>query len=293
MKGEIDVKQLAAAYTLENLNRISGQILQCYNARQYNRLRALLAKIGEPVNEKGGDRQLLSKLMMLYHPDKLSHYLQIIQAGNQNALASISHILITLEADELFGGYSPASGSFSSSVDLDDEEYAWDEVDETGNLREFDDDMEYDFYYGEDDNSFYSVMKKSLYGRQNIMLPHQLLEDIDELELSGRGMDSLEGIEHCIHLVTLDLSDNRLTNLEGMEGLAYLEELYLAGNNIGYIDTLSYLNRLRILDLSGNQVDDISPLGELTSLEFINLSGNPISPAQIEILKQKGCVVVY
>lgn len=292
MQEPIEYKCLEEAYTPENLTRICGQVLQLYQQKQYERLRALLVKIGDSDAYKVGDRQLLTRLMLLYHPDRLSYYQQILKSEKEyTRLAEISHILIT-QNDALLFDYDPANTVSTTDPDLQGEEYAWQDAEEANYYDNDADDTEPDTYYGENDNSFYTIFKKSMYGRADVILPSYMLEDMDELELANRRMDSLEGITHCRHLVRLNLSGNVLTNTEGIEALAYLEELYIPDNAIGYIDALSHLSQLRVLDLSGNQVDDITPLFELEHLEFVNLKGNPVPALQVNALKTKGCIVI-
>jgi len=285
-------RQLKNAYTSENLTKISEQILRLYHHKQYEPLRALASAIGVPEHYEG--RQLLAKLMMLYHPDRLGHYQRSLESDSMNdrRLADIRHILIALRTISLFEA-DTATARQDRDPDLPEEEHVWEDPEEACDPDTPEDDAGRDLYYGENDNSFYTLFKKSMYGRTNIILPSCLLEDIDELELANRGIDSLEGLAYCRHLVTLDLSGNTLTNLEGMEGLGCLEELYVAENRIGYIDALSYLGRLRILDLSGNEVDDLSPLLELEHLELVNLSENPVPQNQIDLLKARGCLVLF
>lgn len=292
MQEHTEYKRLEEAYSPENLTRICGQILQLYKLKQYERLRALLVKIGDPDAHKVGDRQLLVKLMLWYHPDRLSYYRQLLKNEKEHSsLAELSHILVT-QNDPLLFDHDAANAVSTTDPDLPGEEYAWQEAEEANYYDSDPDDTETDTYYGENDNSFYTIFKKSMYGRIDIILPSYMLEDMDELELANRGMDSLEGIAHCRHLVMLNLSGNALTNTEGMEALTYLEELYIPDNAIGYIDTLGHLSRLRVLDLSGNQVDDITPLFELEHLEFVNLEGNPVPALQEKALKAKGCIVI-
>lgn len=290
METTIDYARLQEAYTSDNLTKISAQILKRYHDQQFGCLRELAVAVGE--TDITGNRQLLVRLMLLYHPDRLPQYLQILEEGKQapERLSEIGHLLIALNFTALFD--DDKASATAADPDLPEETYAW-EMPGDVHLQEGETDED-DNYFGEDDHSFYNLFKRSIYGRSDILLPAAMLEDIDELELSGRGMDSLEGIEHCRHLVTLDLSGNVLTNLDGMEGLAYLEELYLADNMIGYIDAVTYLSCLKVLDLSGNQVDDVLPLLTLPALRFVNLIGNPVPQHQLNLLKAvEGLVILF
>lgn len=283
---------LKQAYTIENLTKISGQLLLLYKNKHYDRLRTLLRIVHDPEAETATNRQLLSRLMMRYHPDRFTFYQHILQGKEENEmrLVEIDHILILQEAKELFG-YSIENDT-TFGTEAVQEEYLWEDEDRPTDNWIMDDNLETDAYYGEYDNTLFNVFKRNIYGRQDIELPVFLLEDIEELELSNRGIDNLEGISYFNQLQLLDLSGNAITNLEGIENLVEIKEIYAADNEIGYIDSVGYLEQLRIIDVSGNCIDDLSALFGLTHLEFVNVTGNPVPTHQIEKLKAKGCLVI-
>lgn len=81
---------------------------------------------------------------------------------------------------------------------------------------------------------------------------------VKSLDLSGKNIISLKGIEYCTRLTSLNLS----------------------GNSIEDIGFLSQMTELTDLDLSGNKIKVVAPLSSLTGLESLNLSGNPLSTAE-------------
>src|SRR5690606_27895927 len=178
-------------------------------------------------------------------------------------------------------------------------EYVWD-VENDDNNSDFelmlDNDSE-EFYSSEFDSnefekSFYNLIKIREYGHVAVEFPPYYLEDFEEFEMVNRGMDSLDGIEYCLHVKILDLSENMVSDISDLWNLVNLEELYIANNQIGYIDSLSNLIELTVIDLSGNQINDISPILNLDNLKFVNLIGNPVPEAQISKLKEKGVLVM-
>ena len=54
-----------------------------------------------------------------------------------------------------------------------------------------------------------------------------------ELDLSGRGITDLSGLEACRNLRELNLSDNQVLDLGPLASLTNLRELNLANNQIG------------------------------------------------------------
>ena len=119
------------------------------------------------------------------------------------------------------------------------------------------------------------------------VLTEQERQGVTELDLSGQGLNSLEGLEAFPNLETLDCSGNNLTELDVSKnprlvrlycGNNRLEELDLSANpELGYLSCS--FNRLDRLDLTGhsklvalncemNQMEelDLSGCGELLSL---------------------------
>jgi len=125
--------------------------------------------------------------------------------------------------------------------------------------------------------------------------PSDLAALSDELELTGYGIEDLEGLDYCRGLIHLDLSDNRISRLYDLRNLYHLKELYLAGNRISDLSGLEGLSALEILDLADNDIDDITPLLSLTRLKFVNLMGNPVadSPALRKLKEQVELLLVF
>ncbi len=285
--------QLREAYSPENLNRITGKLIVLHKNKSYGKIKELANRISSyvPIDEEQGAKCFF-KLVTLYHPDKGEQYRKTLHQhysdGNKEKLDAFSHILLLSDIEE------------DSSVcyiddDIDyDPGFIWDEPD--NNSYSFvgsDGEEEDEPYLYEYEQNFYNAVKIRMYGDVDQEFPLYYLHDFEEYELSEAQIESLYGVDHCIHIRVLDLSDNQISDLTELAKLERLEEIYLANNQIGYIDVLSFLNRLRILDLSGNQVDDVSPLFNLSGLEYVNLIGNPIKKSQIKTLQDKGVMVLF
>ncbi|MGO5093901.1 leucine-rich repeat domain-containing protein [Clostridium sp. LCP25S3_F10] len=103
----------------------------------------------------------------------------------------------------------------------------------------------------------------------------QLLS-ITKLELSGRGIVDLQGLESMENLTYLDLSNNEISNIDSIKKLVKLKKLVLHKNKIGSIKSIESLRSLEELDLSNNIIGDITILGSLTNLNRLDLSRNGI-----------------
>lgn len=282
---------LMAAYSHDNLNVITGKLILLYKKKSYARIREIANRISKyiPIEEEK-DAKCFSRLIMLYHPDKGEQFRKEIQQlyakNDYENLANYSHIILMADIDKI------SASAIDRNIDYKPE-YVWD-AENRDDFTYVDSEDETDsFAQADEERSFYNMIKIREYGRTNIEFPSYYLEDFEEFELASCGLESLDGVEYCIHIKILDVTNNALSDLSNLWNLEHLEELYLANNQIGYIDDLSNLLKLRVLDISGNQVDDISPIFELEHLEFVNLMGNPVPPAQIVILQNKGIIVMY
>lgn len=284
-------QKLEKAYTIKNLNSISLTLINLYKDKQF----LILQKIAEIIEdffeiEISSNGKGFSKLIMLYHPDRLNYYLNeinlLFKNNNYDELLSYSHILKLERIEEI-------SNSLNSYEDIDySPVYDWDVntdgysvVNETKKSRKV--------HTKAIGYNFYDAVKIRQYGNTDIEFPTYYLEDIEDFELSSSDINDLDGIQYCKHVKTLDLSDNSIVDIELLENLGLLEELNLSDNNIENIDSIGYLANLKRLYISNNNIIDISPLFELESLEYIELSGNNISKEQIEELITLGINVIF
>lgn len=288
--------KLKEAYSEKNLNKITADIIELYKTGQHSRIRDIASAIENFVDvDPSNISKCFSKLVMIYHPDKGAYYHNEIEknfnTGNQEGLNRLSHILIIQDLKDV-----PVSRVIIEDIDYNPEYGVEDDLEPYGfhySEKETDTFESEDEGFYPEDGTFFSALKRKLYGRVDIDLPTYYLEDLDEIDMSGYEIDSLDGVEYCIHTAIMDLSKNQITDISELWTLNKLEELYLSNNQIGYIDALSNLPKLRIIDISNNEIDDISPLFDLEYLEYINISGNNIPDGQAEYLASKDVIVIY
>jgi len=287
-------ENLREAYTPENLGQISGRIIDLFRDHRYDALRYMQKVVNgyTPCAEEKINR-VFSRLIMLYHPDRLNQTLEKLEKayerGDFEALYTMSHILHVQHLE-------PENMAVSTVITAEDlaEEFGWDEGMDgysyfTGQdgYEEFnEEDEEYQTY------SFLTALKRRVYGNLNVDFPMYLLEDLEEIDMADYDIESLEGIDACRYVRVVDLSNNNLTDLTDLQELHQIERLYLSNNHIGMIDPLSNLTVLQVLDLSFNDVDDLSPLFELSHLGYLNITGNRVPSWQIDQLKSMGVTVV-
>jgi len=286
--------KLKKAYTAENLGLVSGRIIGLFRDRRHDALRVIQKVVNEftPCNEEKINK-VFSRLIMLYHPDRLSQNLKLLddayKGGDFEILYSMSHILSVqnLEPDHVL------LSSVLTDEDLA-EEFGWDESADGYSYFMAGDELEQevDEDTGLDRRSFLSVLKRRVYGNLNVDFPMYLLEDLEEIEMADYDLEDLDGISSCHYARAVDLSNNNLTDISELGELRQVERLYLANNQVGLIDALYNLSVLQVLDISFNDVDDISPLFELNYLSYLNVMGNRIPAWQLEKLQLQGVTIV-
>jgi len=87
---------------------------------------------------------------------------------------------------------------------------------------------------------------------------------------SGKGIESLVGIEHMVELAEINLSFNQISDLEPLVPLARLEILDLSHNRIARVPVFRSAPALRRIELNYNQIES---LDWLTAEHFLALEG--------------------
>ena len=288
-------KELLEAYTVDNLNKISLTLINLFKSKQYSILQKIAEMLSDFVDiEITNDGKGFSRFMMLYHPDRASFHIneinKLTEQNNFSDLLNYSHILKLERIEEI-------ASSLNSYEDIDYAPvYEWDF--ETEGFSVVYDNQPIEIVKTKTKTkligyTFYDAIKLREYGHTEIEYPSFYLEDIEEFELSSSDINDLDGVQFCIHAITIDLSNNRISDLSPLTGLTNLEELNLSDNQIGFIDDLSNLIGLKSVILSNNFIEDISPLFELEKLEYVDITGNRISPEQIDKLIDLGINVTF
>jgi len=144
---------------------------------------------------------------------------------------------------------------------------------------------------------------RTLSGNKSGILSTSDVLKITKLDLSGRSIKSLEGLQffknlveltlsknqiidlrvlsNLVHLEKLSLDDNKIVDLAPLQSLTKLSYLSLKNNSISNLDSLSKLINLKSLYISGNKISDISSISNLVNLSILSLSSNQISDISV------------
>jgi hypothetical protein len=285
--------KLKEAYSNQNLNKISVILIGLYKERQLGTLRQIAEMISGSVDiQIDPEGKFFSKLMMLYHPDRGDFHRNEIERLARNndheGLLGYSHILMLNRVEEI-------AATLSSYEDIDySPVYEWD-INLDGFIIIGSHDPlqpEKNPPLGKRSLNFYNAIKIRMYGKTSVtFLPHYL-EDLEEIELAQSDINDLDGVQYCIHTITLDLSGNAIHDISLLWGLTQLEELNLADNQLEDVDSLANLRNLKTINLSNNSIRDITPLLYLNRLEFADLTGLKVTREQISELEEQGVTVI-
>ncbi|MCE7055588.1 leucine-rich repeat domain-containing protein [Algoriphagus sp. AGSA1] len=118
---------------------------------------------------------------------------------------------------------------------------------------------------------------------------------LDNLDLSGAGIESLNPITRFAKLTKLDFSDNPVTELISLSEVKTLKEIKGRNTQVKDISPLKSNEELQKLDLDGSPVATIMDVVNLPNLEYLNVNSSEIFAEEVpEILIQKpDLTIVY
>ena len=289
--------RLLEAWSDTNLNKIARNLIRLYQEKEFEKLNIISGLISqwlEIVIEPDGKG--FSKIISLYHPDRGDYYRNQISAAaimqDVQLLSQFEHIFVIQDIEEI-------AANLESYEDIDYvPEYVWDVKDKglsyfKVNINKKRPRIKSRKASSSGGYTFYDAVKIRHNGDTESEFPTYFIKDTHEIELSDAEIDDLDGVEYCIHTLTLDLSFNHITDISPLENLERLQDLNLANNQIDDIDALINMQHLQCVDLSNNSIHDVSPLLEIDRLEYAHLTGNKIPTEQINALRQRGVTVDY
>lgn len=100
------------------------------------------------------------------------------------------------------------------------------------------------------------------------------VKNISQVVGKGRGIKSLEGLQHCKSLMKLDLENNEITDLAPIRELKLLQSIDLASNKIQSLEPISGLTAVQYLHIANNGIEDLGPLSGMVKMQSLYASGN-------------------
>ena len=103
-----------------------------------------------------------------------------------------------------------------------------------------------------------------------------LQQHLTGLDVRGKGIADLTGVEHATDLQALVLIENKIHDISPLSDLTKLGFLDLGGNQVSDLRPLAALTRLETLHIWRNEIEDISPLTGLVNLKKLSIQNNDI-----------------
>ena len=102
------------------------------------------------------------------------------------------------------------------------------------------------------------------------------VKNISQVVGKGKGIKSLEGLQHCLALMKIDLEKNEIVDLTPIKELKLLQSIDLSSNKIETLAPISELTKSQYLQLSKNAIVDLAPLRGMIELRSLYIAGNKI-----------------
>ena len=103
------------------------------------------------------------------------------------------------------------------------------------------------------------------------------MESLTMLDLSKRGIKSIEGLQYASNLTHLDLSNNEIDDIIPLKPLTKIHELDISRNQIASIQALSAMTDMGMLIVNRNQISSIDVIKQLGRLHTFEANENHIS----------------
>lgn len=128
------------------------------------------------------------------------------------------------------------------------------------------------------DKNLEAVVRKEVFEKRYNTDPitAEDVKNISQVVGKGKGIKSLEGLQHCKSLMKIDLENNEIVDINPIRELKLLQSIDLSGNKIESIEPLSQLVKSQYLQLSKNNITDLASLKELNELRSLYAAGNKI-----------------
>ncbi|WFB55711.1 leucine-rich repeat protein [Paenibacillus sp. BR1-192] len=127
------------------------------------------------------------------------------------------------------------------------------------------------------DEQLEQAIKQILKKDENAAVTQKDMQSLTLVDLSRRGIKSIQGLQYASNLKYVDLSDNEIDDITPLKSLTKIRELDIADNQIASIQDLSAMTDLEMLIVSQNQISSIDVIKQLGRLHTFEANDNQIS----------------
>ncbi len=118
---------------------------------------------------------------------------------------------------------------------------------------------------------------------------------LEELDLSGAGVESLNPITRFVKLTKVDFSDNPVTEVISLSEVKTLVEIIGKDTEVKDISPLKSNDELVRIDLEGSPVSSILSVSDLSKLEYLNVNGSEIFAEEVPelVINKPSLTIIY
>ena len=102
------------------------------------------------------------------------------------------------------------------------------------------------------------------------------VKNISQVVGKGKGIKSLEGLQHCKSVMKIDLEKNEIVDLAPVKELKLIQSIDLSSNKIESLEPIAALIQSQYLQLSKNAISDLNPLRQMSNLRSLYIADNKI-----------------
>lgn len=127
------------------------------------------------------------------------------------------------------------------------------------------------------DEQLEQAIKEILKKDANAAVTQKDMQSLTLVDLSNRGIKSIQGLQYASNVKYLDLSNNEIDDIMPLKPLTKIRELDIADNQIASIQDLSAMTDLEMLIVNRNQISSIEVIKQLGRLHTFEANDNQIS----------------
>lgn len=127
------------------------------------------------------------------------------------------------------------------------------------------------------DEQMEQAIRKVLNKDKDADITQNDMKSLTLLDLSRRGIKSIQGLQYASNLKYVDLSDNEINDITPLKSLTKIRELDITGNQITSIEDLSDMTDMQMLIVSQNQISSLDVIKQLKSLHTFEANDNQIT----------------
>ncbi|MGM1049200.1 MAG: leucine-rich repeat domain-containing protein [Bacillota bacterium] len=127
------------------------------------------------------------------------------------------------------------------------------------------------------DEQLEQAIKQILKKDENAAVMQKDMKSLTLVDLSNRGIKSIQGLQYASNLTHLDLSNNEIDDIMPLKPLTKIRELDISGNQIASIQDLSAMTDIGMLIVNRNQISSIDVIKQFGRLHTFEANDNQIS----------------